>query len=79
LKYVTYEIVLTEALYVPAMQFEQSVAPLEAEIRPALHAVQLLALAAEYCPLEQDAQVVAATSLYFPAAQFLHEVCAWEF
>jgi len=61
------------------MQLEQSVAPSDVETRPASQAVQLLALAAEYCPFEHDAHVVAATSLYLPAAQSLHEVCAWEF
>jgi len=56
------------------MQVEQSDAPFEVETRPASQAVQVLADAAEYWPLEHDAQVVAATSLYLPAAQSLHEV-----
>ena len=63
----------------PAVQVEQSVVPVEVETRPASQAVQVLADAAEYWPLEHDAQVVADTSLYLPAAQSLHKVCAWEF
>jgi hypothetical protein len=67
------------ALYLPAVQTEQRVAPSTVETRPASQAVQLGADAAEYWPLVHWAQLVAATSLYLPATQSLHEVWACKF
>jgi hypothetical protein len=69
----------TAALYLPAVQTEQRVAPSTVETRPASQAVQLGADAAEYWPLVHWAQLVAATSLYLPATQSLHEVWACKF